>query len=158
MAFFWLFFLAISGCGYGNPSEVKAEAGGYSTPDAAFDAMITAIKTDDIKTYKECWSANPEHTKNIEKLFRQATTPPEMSSWENLFKLWRVDIWADGNFKRYPSEIKGDKASITCAFTSARYARYEYKKVDAKWYITNHVVLSSKTLDPKYLWKEGAFK
>jgi hypothetical protein len=142
-----------------SSGNVEGKTGGYPSPDAALDAMVNAIKTDDIKTYKESWSMNLKEVTETEHMFEvaeKATTPEAIEKqWKELFKFWRDDAWKDGDFKRYPAEIDGAKASITCALTLDRYVRYDLKKVDGSWHLSDHVVLSAKKVDPKYLWKKG---
>ena len=170
LAFLSLLIGGASGCNPGkqgrnttvesNSDEAEERRGGFATPDAAFDAMISAIRTDDIKAYQECWSKNPLEKRDIEWMFQvydKATSPEAIeASWKKLFRQLREDLWAEGTYKRFSAEVEGDKASITCAHTSQRYARYQYRKMDGNWYLTIHVVLSKKKVDAKYLWKHGA--
>lgn len=154
-----LLFMTLALCGCGGRFEEEFIVGGFPSPDASLDAMIQAIRNEDIQGFQDCWGLNPGEPRNIEKVFRHydnATTPRAISdSWKAQLQFWKEDHWKEGHYKRFPQEITGNKASITCAHTLGRYARYEFRKLPGGWYLAAHVVLRKDKVDPVYIWNKS---
>jgi hypothetical protein len=142
-----------------NPIQPKS---GFVSPDTSLDALIKAMRDQDVEAYKAC-STKDEGTHLIERAviagqIQAGLAADEDAAYKNVMQGELDQTWREGHFKRYPVEYRSnDSAFIVVLWEDVirgiHAKRYEFKKINGEWYLVSQNVPEVKSLDAKYAWK-----
>ena len=172
--------LALAGCGKSDkpapattnnapapaaatPTAVAAAPGGQDTPENALRAYIRVLRDGDFEGYKTLLRLTPKEVDDYVNLAKRgnANLSPEGLEIAKSYGLKEKaeSPWADGRYKVFPAELQGDdQASILYVFDdpatqALSYGRYDFKKVDGKWFQSGSKAVAPETVDKaKYAW------
>jgi hypothetical protein len=146
-----------------KPRPARAEAGGFSTPEAAMAGYVKAMKDLDVKAYKAVLSHDEERLSSNQLILQQGKDPE--AAYKDLLKFMRDNEWVEGKYRLFPAEYEGPHRGFIVsiykwngpASEPDHYRKYLFTKIDGFWYQSGWSYgIAKKDLDPsKYSWDKG---
>jgi len=143
-----------------DPGKPKS---GYTTPDASLDAIIKAMRDQDVEAYKACVikddaTRDADSTK-VDAQIKAGQAVNAEAAYKKLMQNELERTWREGHYKRYPMENRSPESAFVVVMWEdtihgIHAKQYEFKRIDGEWYLVRQEEPDVKNLDAKYAWKK----